>query len=56
MITYSISSKSKCILFAEDTSVIILYTGIDHFENYLNDISNSLNKWFNTNKLTLKLY
>jgi len=36
MITYSSSSKSKCILFAEDTSVIISYSGIDHFENYLN--------------------
>jgi len=56
MITCNISSKSKCILFAEDTSLIISHPGIGHFEKYLNDISTSLNKWFKVNKLTLKLY
>ena len=56
MITCSISSKSKCILYAEDTSVIISPHGIDHFEKYLNDTSSSLNKWFKVNKPTLKLY
>jgi hypothetical protein len=55
-ITCSISSKSKCILFAVDTSVIISHPGNDYFENYLNDISSSLNKWLKVNKLTLKLY
>jgi hypothetical protein len=55
MITCSISSKSKCILFAEDISVMISHPGIDHFENYMDDICSSLNKWFKVNKLALKL-
>ena len=54
-ITCSITFKSKRILFADDTNVIISHPGIDHFENYLNDNSSSLNKWLKINKLTLKL-
>jgi hypothetical protein len=48
----SISSQSKPILFADDTS-IILHPEIDYFQICMNDVFAGLNKWIEGNKLTL---
>jgi hypothetical protein len=56
----TINAQSKPILFADDTNIIISHPETDCFQNRLNDVFASLNRWIKANKLTLnfdnKLY
>jgi hypothetical protein len=45
------SLKLGPILFADDTSIIIYHTGSNYFQNSINDVFASLNRWFKVNKL-----
>jgi hypothetical protein len=47
--------NSKLILFADDTSVIIISPNPTNFENNVNKIFHDINRWFNTNLLSLNL-
>jgi hypothetical protein len=47
-----INTQSKPVLFADDTS-IISHPEIDCFQDCMNDVFASLNKWIKTNKLIL---
>jgi hypothetical protein len=49
----AINTQSKPILFADDTSVIIYHPENNYFQNSINDIFASLNKWLKAVKLTL---
>jgi hypothetical protein len=45
--------NSKLILFADDTSIIISSPNPINFENNVNKIFHDINRWFNTNLLSL---
>ena len=47
--------NSKLILFADDTSIIITSPNPTNFENSVNKIFHDINRWFNTNLLSLNL-
>jgi hypothetical protein len=46
-------SQSKPIHVTGDTSITIYYPDSGYFQNSINDIFTSLNKWFKANKLKL---
>jgi hypothetical protein len=48
-----INSHSKCILFADDTSIVIYRPDSNYFQNSIDDVFADLNNWFKANKLTL---
>jgi hypothetical protein len=53
---YTLSNKnSLVILFADDTSVIINEPCLTDFESNLNIVFSIINKWFNSNLLSLNL-
>jgi hypothetical protein len=45
--------KSNPILFADDTSIIFTNSKSEDFKNDINIVFESLNKWFEANKLSL---
>jgi hypothetical protein len=47
--------NSKLILFTNDTSIIITSPNPTDFENSVNKIFHDINRWFNTNLLSLNL-
>ena len=49
------NGNSKIVLFADDTSMIITNTNPSNFEKGVNKIIQDINKWFNTNLLSLSL-
>jgi sarcosine oxidase/L-pipecolate oxidase len=49
----TINSQSKLILCADDINIIISHPEVNCFQNAMNDVFASLNKWIKANKLTL---
>jgi hypothetical protein len=47
--------NSKLFLFADDTNIIITSPNPTDFENSVNQIFHNINRWFNTNLLSLNL-
>jgi hypothetical protein len=45
----AVNNKSKPVLFADDTSVIVSNSDLVHFKNDLIFSFEQLNTWFNTN-------
>jgi hypothetical protein len=52
----TINKKSKPILIADDTSKIFKNSKFEDFKNDINIVFESLNKWFEANKLSLNFY
>ena len=47
--------NSKVILYADDTSIIITSPNPSNYENIVNKIFENINRWFNSNLLSLNL-
>jgi len=47
--------NSKVILYADDTSIIITSPNPSNYENIVNKIFEDINRWFNSNLLSLNL-
>ena len=47
--------NSKMILYADDTSIIITNPNPSNYENIVNKIFEDINRWFNSNLLSLNL-
>jgi len=47
------NDNSKIVLFADDTSVVIINPNPSYFEKSVNKIIQDINEWFNTNLISL---
>ena len=53
-LSLSISKFANSILFADDTTIIILDTNPEEFKNNVNSVMTEITNWFQSNLLTLK--
>ena len=53
--SYQGYENSKIILYTDDTSLLIANPNPTNFENNVNKIFQDINRWFNTNLLSLNL-
>jgi hypothetical protein len=52
---WEVNKKSKPLLFADDTTIIFTNSNSEDFKNDKNIVFESLNKWFEANKLSLNI-
>jgi hypothetical protein len=50
-----VSSDNKLLLYADDTSILVLGTSIDEIQERSKLVLNSINYWFTCNGLSLNL-